>query len=409
MASVETRVERGRGANAVPKTVYRVVWYDPHSHTKERMKFDDEDKAGRFKDLLERCGHRLDRAAEVMANIDSQAPALSDVIERHISELTGVKDATRDQYRRDAKLHINPHLGNKPIDVVDRSDIKRWLNKLDEDGDLATKSIANVHGLLSAVFKTAMLEYKLVRENPCAGIRLPSSSLPFEATFLTYGEFNILLNHVPERVKPVLHTFARTGLRWGELAALEVGDVDLLSPTPYLRVTKAVKRYRGKFYIGPPKTPRSVRTISFPESLVAILAPLVVGRGPSEILFTAAKGGRLRHSNFSRMYWKPAIKAATALHTKGGVPIPSRMRITKMPRIHDLRHTHASWMIAEGVDLMTVQRRLGHESITTTVDRYGHMVPDQLVKAALAAEKSFLAELAALPTADDPMENFVIY
>ncbi|QYN17634.1 site-specific integrase [Amycolatopsis sp. DSM 110486] len=407
MASIETRTERGRGANAYPKTVFRVVWYDPHTRSRERMKFDDEEKAGRFKDLLEKCGHRLDRAAEVMASVETRVPSLSAVIERHVSELTGIQERTRQTYRRDAKLHIAPYLGNRPINMVDRSDIKKWLNTLDDKGNLSSKSIGNVHGLLSAVFKSALYEYKLIDENPCKGIRLPSS-IAFESTFLTYGEFNILVSHVRDHFKPVLHTFARTGLRFGELVALQVRDVDLLAATPSIRVTKARKRKEGGTYIGPPKTPRARRTISLPPSLVDILVPLVSMRSPDELLFTGVKGGPIWHSKFQQYVWKPAVEAATATHTKDGVPIPPEQRITKKPRIHDLRHTHASWQISEGVDLMTVQRRLGHESITTTVDRYGHLVPDQLVKAALAAEKSFLAELAAMPNAEDPMEFTIV-
>ncbi|WIX76039.1 site-specific integrase [Amycolatopsis carbonis] len=371
------------------------------------MKFDDEEKAGRFKDLLERCGHRLDRAAEVMADIESQAPLLSAVIERHVGEVTGVQQRTRDSYRSITRLHINPHLGHKPIDKIERSDIKNWLNKLEANG-LSSKSISNIHAFLSGVFKVAVREWKLIDENPCKGIRLPSSSLPFEATFLTYGEFNILLSHVPDFFKPLCHTLARTGLRWGELVALQVGDVDLLAPTPYIRVTKARKRVPGGFIVGPPKTRRSRRTVSLPPSLVEILVPLVANRPADAPLFTGVRGGTLWHSAFAERVWQPAVAAATATHDNDDHPIPAEHRIGKTPRIHDLRHTHASWMIAEGVDLMTVQRRLGHESITTTVDRYGHLVPDQLVKAALAAEKSFLAELAAMPNAEDPMEFTIV-
>ena len=60
-----------------------------------------------------------------------------------------------------------------------------------------------------------------------------------------------------------------------------------------------------------------------------------------------------------------------------GTPDPDAPRLTKRPRVHDLRHTHASWMIAAGVDLFVLQRRLGHESITTTTETYAHLLPDQ--------------------------------
>jgi integrase len=63
--------------------------------------------------------------------------------------------------------------------------------------------------------------------------------------------------------------------------------------------------------------------------------------------------------------------------------------LTVIPRIHDLRHSHASWLFEAGVDILTVQRRLGHESITTTADRYGHLMPGQQIAAAAALNGVF--------------------
>jgi len=70
-----------------------------------------------------------------------------------------------------------------------------------------------------------------------------------------------------------------------------------------------------------------------------------------------------------------------------GTPDPDAPRLTKRPRVHDLRHTHASWMLAAGTDLFVLQRRLGHESITTT-EAYAHLMPDQQNAAADAAAKA---------------------
>jgi integrase len=84
-----------------------------------------------------------------------------------------------------------------------------------------------------------------------------------------------------------------------------------------------------------------------------------------------------------------------------GSPDPDAPRLTKRPRVHDLRHTHASWMIAAGTDLFVLQRRLGHESITTTTETYAHLLPDQQRAAADAAGRA-LSGLLTTPRTTSP-------
>ena len=83
-------------------------------------------------------------------------------------------------------------------------------------------------------------------------------------------------------------------------------------------------------------------------------------RSPDALVFTTVQGRMLHPNNLNERVWKPTVEAA---------------EISVRPRIHDLRHMHASWLISRGVDLLIVQRRLGHESIVTTADRYGHLIP----------------------------------
>jgi integrase len=131
--------------------------------------------------------------------------------------------------------------------------------------------------------------------------------------------------------------------------------------------------------------------VSLPESMVPELASLTFGKAADEALFVGPKGARLRENNFRDRVWKRAITAANADRDEEDHFVPRELRLNKQPRIHDLRHTHASWLISAGVDLPTVQRRLGHESITTTVDRYGHLDPDQLKRASDATNAALLA------------------
>jgi len=170
------------------------------------------------------------------------------------------------------------------------------------------------------------------------------------------------------RFQLLFRVLAGTGIRWGELAALRAGDFSLDADPPTVRIGRAVKRGADmKAYIGVTKTVRSKRTISITASLAEQVRDHTAGMAPADPLFTMATGAPLHATNIRTRAWWPALKAA---------------QIDPRPRIHDLRHSHASWQLAAGLDMFTLQRRMGHESIKTTTDVYGHVVPTQQKAAA---------------------------
>jgi integrase len=146
-----------------------------------------------------------------------------------------------------------------------------------------------------------------------------------------------------------------TGMRFSEATALTAADINVEAKT--CRINKAWK-YSGDYRpeIGPPKTKKSIRTISLPPAALEVLDLSAAG-----FLFTNGAGNPVRAQEFFNGGWKPAREAAT----KAG--------LTKSPRVHDLRHTCASWMIQAGVPLPVIQQHLGHESIQTTIGVYGHL------------------------------------
>jgi integrase len=111
-------------------------------------------------------------------------------------------------------------------------------------------------------------------------------------------------------------------------------------------------------YLGNPKTPKSRRTIEISNSVALVLKRRMKGRAPDEFVFVNPNGLRIHNSDFFVRVWSPLM---TKLGERGVAPF----------RFHDLRHTHVAWLIARGVPMPHIQARLGHESITTTIDTYG--------------------------------------
>src|SRR5690606_17797007 len=182
-------------------------------------------------------------------------------------------------------------------------------------------------------------------------------------------EFDAILAVVPPRWRPFLITLAGTGLRFGEATALQAGDVDLAGVPPTVRVSRGWVHTAGAGrLLGAPKTANGRRTIGIGSDVVAALEPLVTGR-PSDAWLFSHQGEPIRSSSAGRL-WRGWVE------TSG---------IARRPRLHDLRHSHASWMMARNYPLSDLSRRLGHASIKVTADTYGHLAHDAQVRAAALA------------------------
>jgi integrase len=253
-------------------------------------------------------------------------------------------------------MTIEPsNIGALPLKALTNDDVARWLNNM--GGSAKTK--ANKHGFLSGALGAAVRKHQLTA-NVCDGNRLPRDEAR-EMVFLTHEEFGLLHSCVGEHWKPLVEFLVASGARFGEATALTPGDIDIADCT--VRIQRAWRYVAGEGYqLGPPKTNRSIRTIDVAADTLAKLD--LTG----DWVFTnSGRGWRggpndpVRAQNFHSNAWVPALTKA------------KDSGLTKRPRPHDLRHTNASWLIQAGVALPVIQRHLGHESIQTTVDRYGHL------------------------------------
>lgn len=356
---------------------YTVRWKDSGTGANDSQVVTTREQAQTLKRMLDANGQSFAIAERLLNEIDSKSPTVGYVIGRHIDGLTSVGPHTEAKYRSFLNNYLQERLGTRPVDGIEYDDVVAWIKWMQRRG-LSPKTIKNVHGLLSASMATAVrLKYR--PDNPCKGVSLPKADhIEEPITFLTHDEFRLLIGHMHPHYAPLFRFLVSTGLRMGEVTALLASDFDLDGKTPTVRVSKAWKSDgAGGYYIGPPKTRRSRRTVALAEETVALVSPLVKrAKLAGAEVFTTPMGKTIRNGTAYRRAWEPAVIEARA------------HGLRKSPRIHDLRHTHASWMLEAGVDLFKLSRRLGHESTTTTTDLYSHLLPESLESTAAAATRA---------------------
>jgi integrase len=313
------------------------------------------------------------------------------------THLPNLAPKTRERYESVTRTYLIPTFGSTPVGRLTRADFKVWFASLATERKpngkprYAPGTLRKVQVVLSSILSEGV-ELGLLRDNPAARLRLPSP-LRTEMTILTAQEIKELADAVPRASdRLAIYVASYCGLRAGELWGLQRRDVDLLHNRLY--VQRALKDIRGHLEFGDTKTSGSRRAISLPAFLHAMLTEHMesMPASPDALLFIspggggtrrAGSGGPIRHGLFVRRVFKPAVETV----------LPAEKH--KL-RFHDLRHTCASLLVAAGAHPKLIQARLGHSSITTTLDRYGHLFPS--VEEALAVALDVTFNGAGAPT-----------
>jgi integrase len=372
---------------------YRIRWRQDgrnlsHSFTREKQAADARSSISAAGNVCH-CPKHVPRGLESTkhygpSSAKPKGPTLSEYAERHAAAMTGVGEG----YRRDVTRDIRRHMqlwADRPIESITELEVREWIRGMETGAHpwlngkpLSAATVRRNLAQAGAVMTSAMND-GLVSRNPFRGHRLARKDVDHngEQVFLTHAEWDLLAAHLPEGVYRDLCTvLVGTGLRWGEAAALPVGAVDLLADPPRLHVARAWKKDgKGGVVLGTPKSARSRRTVTFPSWVLEALIPHVAGKADDEFVFTTPRGRPLIHSNFYGDVWQPAVRAA------------QDAGLAKRPRLHDLRHTQVSWLIAAGLPAAAISRRIGHQSITLTIDRYGHLMPQLDADAITALER----------------------
>lgn len=252
------------------------------------------------------------------------------------------------------RLSVEPAFGAWPVNGVDRHAVQDWVNRM----DVGPRTQRWRHSVLRMVMQHAVDQDWIVK-NPCASTTFPALQA-HEHVYLTAREVDELAKLCGPQGDVVL-ILAYTGLRWGELVGLRVGDVDL--DARRVRVRRSITQVGGKLVSGSTKSKAGLRSVPIPQRIVAILKARIEGRPTHEPAVTSPRGALLGREN-----WVRSVKWDAQRQTLGRPTL----------RIHDLRHTYASLARSAGADLRLLQRTLGHASITVTAHTYADLYDSEL-------------------------------
>ena len=277
--------------------------------------------------------------------------------------------------------HVRQHLGERPLQKLRPADLAAFYAALSREG-LAPRTIRMIHAVLHGALGRARI-WNIIRDNPAQLVKPPRAP-DQEIKMLQPAEAAALLERL--RGKPLFLLAAvalATGMRRNEMLALRWQDVDL--DAGRLTVEQSLEQ-TAAYGVGvkAPKTRCGHRTISLPVHIVAELRAhwreqqeqrlgQGLGKAPASAPVFAAADGRYLSPNMVSKAWPVAVAAA-------GMPA-----IT----LHSLRHVHASMLIASGLDILTISRRLGHSSPTITLNVYGHLIAGGDDRAAQIMEAAF--------------------
>lgn len=269
------------------------------------------------------------------------------------------------------ELKILPYFGNKRVNDITAADIRQWQNELIKIGYSPTY-LKTINNQLSAIFNYAVRYYDL-KSNPCAKTGSMGKSKAEEMDFWTGEEFRRFIDSVMNKRLSYMAfmTLYWTGMRLGELLALNPKDVDLEKRT--ISITKSYQRLGKKDVITPPKTPKSKRVITIPEFLAADIKDYM------DSLYDLQEDDRLF----------PITKYYLEHEMQRGIKESGVKRI----RVHDLRHSHASMLIELGFSPLEIANRLGHEKVETTLNTYAHLYPNKQTKLAERLDSEYREDL----------------
>jgi integrase len=301
---------------------------------------------------------------------------LGDYADRWISERAGLRPATVEIYRRLLRRHIDPWIGGVPLGKIDTPLIREWRAKLLAEG-VSQSAAAKAYRFLRSVLMTAVNEDRILVRNPCQ-VRGADREQPAERPVLTVAEVRALVGAMPERYRAMVLLATFASLRFGEVTALQRGDLDLEAGT--VRVRRTFVEITGRGMVeGPPKSAAGRRVVQVPPIVMAAVREHLseyVADDPAALVFTGPKGGVIRRGNFRKLTaWTKTVAELghAGLH------------------FHDLRHTGNTLAAMSGVSTRDLMARMGHDSMRAAII-YQHATTEADARIAAALEAALAGD-----------------
>jgi integrase/predicted RNA-binding Zn-ribbon protein involved in translation (DUF1610 family) len=293
-----------------------------------------------------------------------------------------IRPSTYNSYVQHVECHVAPHIGSVKLQKLSGSQVNALYAKLAETGKkngksgLSPQTIHHVHACLHKACKDAVRWGQLSR-NPLDAADPPRAKGDGSREMHTWTKEQLkafLAAVKDDRLSPLWHTIAMTGMRRGEAIGLRWRDVDLEAGR--LSVRRALIPINREVVVSEPKTAKGRRVIALDPGTIEVLKGQAArqldeqsqwdeGWVETGLVFTAEDGAALDPESISR-FWRQAVKK------------------TMLPtiRLHDLRHTHATLALQAGIHPKVVSERLGHATVSITLDTYSHAIPAMQEEAA---------------------------
>ena len=333
-------------------TRYRVRYRGPARRQTDKRGFRSKRAAEQFAATVE-----VEKLTGSYVSPSAGRVSTGEWVRRWLADRSDLRPTTAERYAGIVRTHITPRWDSVLLSSLRHADVQHWVGELTSAG-LSPASVRKCHRVLSLALDLAVKE-RLIVTNPATGVKIARSNVA-PRRYLSHRQVQALAEAAGPTGRPVVYVLAYCGLRWGEMAALKVRDVDL--GRRRITVEAAVTEVQGHLVWGSPKTNQR-RTVPIPAFVAPIVAAAIDGKAPDDIAFTAPGGGVLRYRAARLSWFDAAVKASGC--PEGFHP-------------HELRHAAASLAISAGANVKAVQRMLGHASAAMTLDTYADLFADDL-------------------------------
>jgi integrase len=271
------------------------------------------------------------------------------------------------------RVHVEPRWGLKRVSEIRFTAVQAWVSQLAMKRGAVV--VQTAYSVLARILDDSVQD-RLLASNPARGVKLPKRP-PRRNVYLTASQLNKLADE-SGRYRSLVLLLGVGGLRWGEAAALRIGDVDFLRRR--IELHRNAVQVGTKVIVGTLKSNKN-RVIVLPKFVVDALAETAKGKGRDDLLWPSASGGYLGPPSSTESWLSGAVVRCQKTD-------PTFPRVTA----HALRHTAASLAISAGANPKVVQRMLGHASAAMTLDVYADLFDSDLTSVAESVGKMWARE-----------------